>query len=484
MGDREKISAAEEAFERYRKQVGRWLGPLLGLLVWALGDGGPKGRLSAVIVFCGVWWLTEAVALPVTAFLAAALVVLLDIASAKDAYAAFGRPLLFLFVGSFFLAEAMRRHGLGARLARSLSRLGRGRFGVLAALSGTAFLISLFISNTAACAVVLPMALSVAEKERDPRYAAALVLSIAYGASVGGIGTPVGTPPNLIGLGTLREAGAELSFLDFTSIGLPVGACMLVVLWLLLAVRFGVRLRQPIQTEAQQNEPWTPPEVATALCFLAAALGWILPGVLEAFAAGDPSYKAASTFAKTHLTEETVSLLAAGLLFLWPVRRANGQVQAALTWEEASQIDWGTVFLFGGGILLGDLADKTGLAKDLGESLINLTGAHGSFGITALMTGLAIVLSEATSNTAAATLMVPLALSLSASAHISPVLPALGATFGASFGFMLPISTAPNAMAYGTGKVSIRQMAGAGLWFDVLGFLVIVGGLWLLGGSL
>lgn len=474
MSSQESISAAEAAFERYRRTVGRWAGPLAGgLLLW-MGDGSPKAKLSAVMLFCGIWWLTEAVALPVTALLAAALVVVLGLAPAKEAFAAFGSPLLFLFVGSFFLAEALRRHGLGERLARSLARLGRGRLGVLASLSGAAFLISLFISNTAACAVVLPMALSVAEKEKDPRYAAALVLSIAYGASVGGIGTPVGTPPNLIGLGKLRDHGIELSFLDFTARGLPIAVVMLLVLWGLLALRFGVRTGQATVVDTAPPRPWSPAERATAIAFGVAALGWVLPGVLAALAEASPGWKPAAAWCKARLSEETVSLLAAGLLFLWPTPREGQEEGRVLSWEEAARIDWGTVMLFGGGILLGDLADKTGLARDLGEALTSVTGASSLFGVTALVTGFSILLSEATSNTAAATLMVPLSISLANAAGLPPTIPALGATFGSSFGFMLPISTAPNAMAYGTGNVSIRQMAGAGLWFDLLGFLLIL----------
>jgi sodium-dependent dicarboxylate transporter 2/3/5 len=356
-----------------------------------------------------------------------------------------------------------------------MARRARGQLSMLVALSSTAFLLSLWMSNVAATAVALPIAVSVAEASRNRRYAAAIVLAIAFGASMGGVGTPVGTPPNLIGIAQLRHAGVEVGFLRWMSFGVPLGALMLAVMWGVLALRFRLRRGQPLPAELAgltHARPWNRGEVAVCVAFAAAVLGWLTPGILETLAPGG----AASRWAASHFTEEVVALLAATLLFLWPV----GDGRNALTWREAAGIDWGTVFLFGGGILLGDLAGKTGLTARWGESLVASTGAHSLWAITALMTGVAIVLSELTSNTATATLIVPLAITLAQAAHVRIEPPAIGATLGASFGFMLPISTAPNAMAYGTGQVTIRQMAGAGILFDVIGFVAIVVGLRLL----
>ena len=179
---------------------------------------------------------------------------------------------------------------------------------------------------------------------------------------------------------------------------------------------------------------------------------------------------------KAHCPEEVVAVLAAVLLFVWPAGTQDAP-RAALTWDDAANIDWGTVLLFGGGILLGDLANKSGLAVIWGKQLMELTGASSTWAIVALVTGVALILSEVASNTAAATLMVPLAFALSKAAGVPPVPAVLGATIGSSFGFMMPISTAPNALAYGTRQVSIRQMATAGIWFDVVGFIAVVLGL-------
>jgi sodium-dependent dicarboxylate transporter 2/3/5 len=473
----ERVSDGELRFERWRRRGSLVLGPLCGVAAALAEGGGASGRLAGIMAFAAVWWIGEAVPPAVTALLAAAGVVVLGVAPAKLAFATFGSPMLFLFVGSFFIAEAMKIHGLGARVARVLARRASGRLGMLIALSSAAFVLSLWMSNAAATAVTLPIALSVAGKTRDRGYAAAMVLAIAYGASVGGIGTPVGTPPNLIGIGRLREAGVEVGFLRWMSVAVPLGATMLVVLWAVLAWRFKVRPGAALpEGFAGVHAPWSRGEIAVTVAFGLAVTGWLVPGLLEAAQPGG----AATVWAKTRLGEESVALVAAALLFVWPIAGAapgEAAPRMALSWSEAARIDWGTILLFGGGMLLGDLADKTGLTAGWGRALVDATGAHSLWALTALLTAVAILLSEATSNTATCTLMAPLAVSIAHGAGVSVIPPVLGATLGSSFGFMLPISTAPNAMAYGTGCVSVRQMMSAGIVFDVLGFVVIVGGL-------
>lgn len=474
----EVLSEGEARFDRARRRLGLWLGPPLGVAVWLAGDDSPAQRLAGVMAFAAAWWICEAVPVAATSLLAAAATVVLGLATPREAFGAFGHPLLFLFVGSFFLAEAMKCQGLGDRLARAAFRVARTELGVMAALSGAAFVMSMWMSNTAATAVTLPIALAVARASGRPRFGAALVLAIAYGASVGGIGTPVGTPPNLLGLQRLRDlAGTDISFLRWMALGVPLGVVMMGFLWVVLAFRFGLRPGVAVALDARAGaarRPWSGGEVAVTVAFGVAVVLWVLPGALALAAPGS----AAAALAKARLGEETVALLAAGLLFVWPVRGAGGERRPALTWDEATRIDWGTILLFGGGILLGDLAgDRTGLAQRWGDALVAATGADSLWAITALATGAAILLSEATNNTATATLMVPLALSLAKGADVALIPPALGATLGASFGFMLPISTAPNAMAYGTRQVSIGQMARTGILFDLIGFAVIVAGL-------
>jgi sodium-dependent dicarboxylate transporter 2/3/5 len=477
----EILSPAEVAFERLRRRAGLYVAPVAAIAVWLFTTDTPAHRLAALMTCIGILWITEALPVAATALLAPAGAVLLGVAGAEEAFRAFGSPLLFLFVGSFLLAEAMQLHGLGERFARAVLSLVRSRRGAVAAVAAGSFALSLWISNTAATAVWLPIALSIARAARDRRFAAALVLAVAYGASVGGIGTPVGTPPNLIGIKALAGAGIELGFVRWMSVGVPIGLVMLSILVVLLGLRFGIGgddlARGPVASG--DPRPWSRAERATAAAFTVAVVLWVLPGILELLAPNSDS----SRWTKVHLPEPVAGLVAAALLFLWPIAPAGaGEIgpRRALTWEQATRIDWGTILLFGAGILLGELATRTGLAAEWGGALIEVTGSSSLWGITALVTAASIVLSELTNNTATANLMLPLTLSLAAAAGIPPGPPAHGATQGASFGFMLPISTAPNAMAYGTGQISVRQMMSAGVLFDVLGYLAILGGLRLL----
>ncbi len=458
------------AFDTWRVRAGLLLGPLCALLVWGAGDGSDQSRLAALFAFTAIWWITEAAPTAATSLIAMCGAILLGLGTPKEIFAAIGNPVLLLFVGGFMVAEAMRIHGLGERFARSFARVAKTQLGALVATSGITFLMSMWASNAAATAIVLPIALSIAKGNK--RFAAAMVLAVAWGASMGGLGTPVGTPPNLIGVRALMEAGHPITFFGWMAVGLPIGVAMMLAMWLLLAWRFGLRPGQRLDADAVSTlntaMPWSRGEVAACCAFAFAVTFWLIPGVLEA--AGSSMV---NTW-KQHCPEEVVALLAAGLLFVWPIQRPGERPVRALSWQQATRIEWGTVLLFAAGIMLGDLANRTGLANNWGRLLVHWTGVHSAWGVIALVTAAAVLLSEIASNTAAATLMVPLAVALSHATN-TPVLPAvLGASIGASFGFMMPISTAPNAMAYATGAVSMRQMVTTGIAFDVVGYLVCV----------
>jgi sodium-dependent dicarboxylate transporter 2/3/5 len=461
-------------FERRKRAVGLIAGPVLaGLVAWLDRDGVAPG-LTAVMVLAVTWWLIEALPAAAVALVVAALAVMLDLAPPKVAFGAFGSPLLFMFVGAFFVAEAMRVHGLGERAAAAAGRLARGPRSLVIALSAAAFAMSAFMSNAAATAILLPIALA-ASHGAGQRYQAALVLAIAWAASMGGLATPVGTPPNLIGIGQLRAAGHDLSFGTWAAVGLPIGLAMLGAMWLVLFAVFRVGEAQ-VALRPTAATTWRTGEWSIAFALGLAVLGWLAPTVLDLAAPGS----AAARWAKGHLTEEVVAILAGVSLFVLPGGGVGATRRPALTWREATQIDWGVILLFGGGILLGDLARTTGLTDAWGRQLVAWTGASSTWVVVALCIGVSIVLSEATSNTATATLMAPLAISLADATGTPPIAAVLGATIGASFGFMMPISTAPNALAYGTGRVRIGQMLRAGILFDLLGFLVVLLGLRLL----
>jgi len=460
------------------QQVRGWrtlvLGPLLAAVAFVIVHDPAQAATTALFVLAGVWWVTEALHPAQTALVVVALAPMLGACTPKQAFGALGNPVLFLFVGSFMLAEAMRGHGLGDRLARALTRRIRSEAGALVATSTTAFLLSMWISNAASTAIVLPIALAVA-RDAKASFKAAVVLGVAWAASMGGLCTPVGTPPNLIGVRALAERGIDISFVGFFAIGGPIGAVMLVAMLVVLAVRFGVG-RAPLTALVQPHKAWSRGEVAAASAFAFAVVGWVLPGLLLLLEV--PGAAAL----RGRLSEEVVAVLAAGVLFLWPIHRRGERPRRALGWREAAHIDWGTVILFGGGILLGDLANSTGLAKSWGAALMAVSGASSPLAVIVLVAVAAVILSEVASNTAAATLVIPVGLGLADATGVSPVMVTMAATMAASFGFMMPISTAPNAMAYGTGLVSMRQMVTTGVAFDVVGLVVVVGGVMVLCG--
>jgi len=471
------VSASDEplpgaGFERRLARAGLVVGPLVAVLAWWASRNGPAPALPGLMALCVIWWLTEALPMAVVALVAAIGAVVTGLASPKVAFGAFGTPILYLFVGSFFIAEAMKVHGLGERLAATMARGARGRLSFMVAIAGTAFVLSMLMSNTAATAIVLPIALAAvgAAGAGDKRYATAMVLAVAWGASVGGIATPVGTPPNLIGLRALRHAGGDVSFPAWVAVGLPLGLIMLAGMCTIVALVFRVRAGEPLPRRDDVHRPWSRGEISVVVALALATIGWLAPTVAKL------AWPDAAVWLKAHVTEEVVALIAGCALFVLP----GGSREAprpALTWDEAVRIDWGVILLFGGGVLLGDLAGKTGLSEDWGRTLIAWTGAGTTWSITALVTAVSIILSEATSNTATATLMAPLAASLAQAAGAPIVPPVLGATLGSSFGFMMPISTGPNAMAYATGRVRVLDMMRAGIAFDVAGFFLIVGGL-------
>jgi solute carrier family 13 (sodium-dependent dicarboxylate transporter), member 2/3/5 len=473
----------------WRERAGLVLAPLAFAALWLapLGVSPEAHRLAAIMGAVVVLWVTEAIPMAMTAFLGVAGAVALGIAPAQVAFAPFADPLIFLFIGTFMLAQAIFYHGLDRRFAfaiLSLPGVGDRPGRVLVAYASVACLISMWISNTATVAMMFPIGtslLAALESQRGgaplpPAFATALLLSNSFGASIGGLGTPVGTPPNLIGLGFIRsELGVELPFFSWMALGVPL--CAVLMAWMLFDLSragapAGTRLHgvtELLSHERSKLGPWSAGEKNALFAFLATIFFWVFPG-LVALVQGDdsPFYHRLSTL----LPEGVVSLFGAGLLFVLPTNLRK--LEFTLPWEEAIKIDWWIVFLYGGGIALGTLAFKTGLAEALGAALTGLLGVRSELGLIALSTALAALLSETTSNTAAANMVVPVVIAFARSAGIDPVLPALSATMGASLGFMLPVSTPCNAIVYGSGRIPLTRMMRHGVVLDVAGIVLIV----------
>ncbi|MEW5764365.1 MAG: SLC13 family permease [Acidobacteriota bacterium] len=491
---REKLSPAEERFEARRRTAGLYLGPAVFLLLLLAPLPAPSAaasRLAAVVAWVLVWWITEAVPIPVTALLGPSLMVLLRVSGPGEAFSPFGDPVIFLFLGSFMLAEAMAVHGLDRRVAFALlsSRLvGGSAARVLLAFAGLAAGLSMWLSNSATTAMLFPIALGVlgamarllsaGGREVDPtrlRFGTALMLLCAFASSIGGIGTPVGTPPNLIAMGYLDKlAGVKVPFFQWMLLALPILLVMLSAALVLMRLLLPPEVRsiegasEILRRERAAMGPMSRGEWNVLSAFLLAVVLWVLPGAVAAVAGTSSGLY---VLLQSVLPESVVALAASSLLFLLPADRASGTF--TLTWNQAVRIDWGTLLLFGGGLSLGAAMFKTGLAGAVGQGLVSATGARSTLALTFLFAAVGIVVTEVTSNTAAATMLVPLAIAAAASAGVSPLEPAVACALGCSMAFMLPVSTPPNAIVYGSGCVRITQMIKVGVSLDAVAVVVI-----------
>lgn len=489
------MSQLEQRFELLRRRTGLVLAPLMFAFILSSNfeslAGKPTAhRLAAVMAAVVVLWVTEAIPMALTALLGATACVVLQVAPAKNVFAPFADQLMFLFIGSFMLARAIELHGLDRRLALSvltLKAVGGSPSRVLFAFGATTAFISAWISNTATTAMMFAIGLSILKVLRDdgkgrldPRYATGMMLITSFAASIGGLATPIGTPPNVIGLKAIREitidgVPVEITFFEWCLIGVPVVLVLYLFMFSYLnwfcpaGVRELAGGREYLERQKQELGPWTRGQISTLIAFVVMVILWVAPGVV-ALSIGEDS--GAYRWCKASLPEAVPALLGAGLLFLLPGERGR----SALKWSEATQIDWGVVLLYGGGFAFGVLAqkDETGLADVIGGNLIAWLPNAGSLGFLIAATFVATLVSEATSNTAAANIVVPVVITMAKAAKIDPIEPALAATFGCSLGFMLPVSTPCNAIVYGSGLVPLGRMIRYGVLLDIAGTVVIV----------
>lgn len=491
------LSPREERFEKARRTAGLVLAPLVTVVFLLLPSGldDQQHLLAGILLGVIVLWITEPVPIPIGGFIGVGAIVVLGVTSAEEALAPFGSSTVFTFIGAFILAQAMLKHGVAQRFAMfvlGLPGVGRSTFRVIVAFGLITALLSAFVSNTATVAMLLPTAIGIltviaklmqdrgdVAPDFDPlrlRVGAALMLMLAYGASVGGLLTPVGSPPNLIGRGLIEEAtGERISFLDWMIMAAPICGLMFVALAVVILLLNRPEIRrlegvvEYVAEEKQKLGRLSVAERNTLVAFGVTVSLWVLPGVV-AIVAGTESQ--AYETVSGRLDEGIVAILGAALLFLLPTKWSEREF--TLRWSDAAGIDWGTVVLFGTGIIFGSLLESTGLAETIGNGASDRLGLASTFWITAFAVTLAILVSETTSNTASAAVVVPIIIPIAVAAGINPFVPALAATFGASFGFMLPVSTPQNAVVYGSGTVPITRMIRTGISFDVIGALLIV----------
>lgn len=490
-------SGAEEKFEKGRRLVGWFLAPLVSVVFYFLPFDMARDQqtLAAVLLGVVVLWICEPIPIPISGLIGVGAVVVLGVAPPDDVLGPFGSSTVFTFIGAFILAQAMLKHGVAQRVAYfvlGLPGVGKSTVRTIVAFGVITCLLSAFISNTATVAMLMPTALGIlaviakllqdqgkVRPDFDPlrlRVGAALMLMLAYGASVGGLLTPVGSPPNLIGRGLIEEAtGERISFGQWMLMAFPICAIMFVVLVIVLflvnkpEIRRIEGVEEYIRDKRAEQGPMSRAEKNTVIAFLFTVTLWLVPAAVGLIAGTD-----SATYATVsdRLDEGIVAVLGAALLFILPINWKKQE--PTLTWKDAAKIDWGTILLFGTGIIFGAMLSSTGLAKTIGDGASDTLGITSLFAITAFAVVLAILISETTSNTASAAVVVPIIIPLAVGAGVDPLVPAMGATFAASFGFMLPVSTPQNAIVYGTGAVPMTRMIRSGISFDLIGAVVIM----------
>jgi len=474
----------------------RAVGLPLGLLLFALllvlpsPEGMPPAamRMAAVAVLMAVWWITEAVPFAAAALIPLAAYPLLDILPSRQTAACYGDKNIYLLLGGFIIAVAMQRWNLHSRIALFvLSRLGRtpSRL-VLGFMLATAFL-SMWISNTATTLMMLPIALAVAGggtgdgegSVANNRLGTCLMLAIAYSASIGGLGTLIGTPPNLVLAGALKTIypeAPEIGFVRWMGVGLPLVAVFIPLVWLLLTrvlhppgAAGGNCRPEAIQRQQQELGPMGRGERLTLVVFTSTALLWITRSPIDIGRLHLPGWS--ELFPNPGMVDDaTVAIFMAIVTFVLPVDLKKGVF--VMRWRWAAQIPWGVLILFGGGFALSAGFQSSGLDEWIGGQLGVLRGVPVVLLVAAICL-LITFLTEVSSNTAVSNLMMPVLAATAVSIGVSPLLLMVPAAFSASCAFMLPVATPPNAIVFGSRLLRIPQMARAGLLLNLVGVLLI-----------
>jgi len=477
--DIDQFEDSETGASPRRRLIGFALG--LGLFVLMLVLPPPEGlevvpwRVAAVAALLAILWLSEAMPIAATALLPIVLFPMLGVAPVAAATAPYADPIVFLFLGGFIIALAIERWNLHRRIALTvLSGVGAREDMQIGGFMVATAALSMWVSNTATAALMLPVALSVVPRGKDGAvapakrpFATALMLSVAYSASIGGVATLIGTPPNTLLAGFMRQTyGTEIGFAQWLVLGLPLSLLMLVLCWLLLTRwlfpvgRSEVEgARRAIRDELERMGPASRAEKRVAVVFAAAALLWITRPLL------------ARWLPVLQLSDTTIAIAAALAFFMIPNGRERGGF--LLTWRYAERLPWGVLLLFGGGLSLAAAVADSGLADWIASSLSGLEGSS-VLVLVLVVTVLIIMLTELTSNIATTATFLPLVAALAVSLEQNPLLLAIPAVLAASCAFMLPVATPPNAIVFASGFLTIPQMVRAGIWLNILSVIVIV----------
>jgi sodium-dependent dicarboxylate transporter 2/3/5 len=472
-----------------RRQVAGWMiGPALLLLTFVVPA--PEGlselgwRTAGVAALMAVWWICEPIPIPATSLLPMALFPLLGIVDMRGASAPYAHPIIYLFFGGFLLALAMERWGLHRRIALGLiGVMGTRPTRIVAGFMIASAFLSMWVSNTATALMMLPIAISVialleiqaedeVAKQHADRFALVLLLAVAYSATIGGLGTLIGTPPNALLAAFLNQNyGLRIGFAEWMLIGVPVVLVGIPLAWLLLTrVIFRVEgmeitgAREVIAIERSRLGAFSKQERAVAIIFSLTALGWVTQPFLVQFF--------------PLITDTGIALLGGLALFMTPVNIRRGQF--LMNWETAKKAPWDVFLLFGGGLSLASAIEAHGVAAWLG-TMFDGAGAIPIILLVAAVCGLILMLTELTSNTATAATFLPVIAAVAITIGENPLLLLIPAAMAANCAFMLPVGTPPNAIVFGSGRISLPQMAKAGWWLNVSFVVLIVAMVYVLG---
>ena len=496
MGTGDKIHEAELAFDRKRRSIGFVCGPICAILVFMTPIAGlslEAHKLLAIMTLIALWWITEPIPIPVTSLLGPTLAVVTGVTGVSKAFAAFANSMIFLFMGGFIIAKAMMMHGLDKRFAfglLSMSWVGSNPRRIFLAIGLACALCSGWVSNTATAAMMFPIALGLLEaikemfaangkeiKLDEYKYATGIMLMTAYAASIGGVLTPIGTPPNLIMLGFLDQmANIHVSFFEWMIWGGTAMVAYFIIAYIVLTWMFPADVKRIEGAEAfiankrKELGTWTRAQKNTLVAFLTAVVLWVLPGFMSIILGADaPALKMYNKL----FPEAIAAMVGALLLFFLPVNWKEREF--TLDWKDAVKgVEWGTLILFGGGLAMGGMMYTTGLSKWVGDCIVGWMGGEPSeIVMVAIFCVMALLLSELTSHTAATNMIGPLGITAAVSAGFSPIPVAVGIALSASLGFMLPVSTPPNAIVYASGYVPITKMIKTGVFIDFIGIFCV-----------
>jgi len=452
------------ARQRWKLHIGPAAAALAMLLALQAGLPRETAIALAVTMWCALWWILEPVAHPITALLPLGLFPLLGVLTPVQVAQAYGNELILLLAGGFMLSMALQANGAHRRLALGMVRMFGGGSGrsMIFGFAAAAALVSMWISNTATTLMLLPVALAILERYPDPRLATPLLLAIAYSASIGGLGTPLGSTPNLVFMQVYGQTtGEAIGFSRWMAFGLPVVALFLPLAALWLARGLG---NSP-PAALPPLGAWLPAERRVLMVFVLIALAWVTRS--------EPFGGWQAWLGLGGANDASVALLGVVAMALIP----DGQGGRLLEWRQAERIPWGVLVLFGGGIAIATAFQASGLSALIGERLRDLLDIPLLLRI-ALVAAAISLMSEVTSNTATAVLMLPILAGAGLAMGIDPALLMVPAVLSASCSFMLPVGTAPNAIVFGSGHVPAQAMLRHGAMLNLVGVLVVTGVAW------